>query len=190
MEAPSRPFLMHIGDLFWQNQDRVVMLAGLIERGRVRKGDVVEIVGFGGTALVAVEEIEASRRYVDEASAGMNAGLLIRGAAAGAVERGQVLAAPGSISGHARFTADITLLSEEHGGTEVRTGERLHFHFGTAAVAGDVTLTGGLDVLNPLHRGDVTITLERPVALEEGQSFAFRHRGRAAGSGRVMRLLD
>ncbi|MFE0822584.1 EF-Tu/IF-2/RF-3 family GTPase [Streptomyces sp. NPDC058847] len=190
MEATGKPFLMHIGDLFWRNQVRAVMLTGLIERGRVHKGDSVEIVGFGGTALVAVEEIEASRRYVDEASAGMNVGLLIRGTAAGAVERGQVLAAPGSISGHTRFAADITLLSEEHGATEVRTGERLHFHFGTAVVAGDVTLTGGLDVLHPLHRGDVTIMLERPVPLEEGQSFALRHRGRAAGSGHVMHILN
>ncbi|MEU5581026.1 EF-Tu/IF-2/RF-3 family GTPase [Streptomyces huasconensis] len=190
MEAPGKPFLMHIGDIFWQNQGRVVILTGLIERGRVRKGDAVEIVGFGGTALVGVEQIEAFHGYVDKASAGMSVGLLIRGTAVGEVERGQVLAAPGSISGHTRFAADITLWSEEHVAAEVRTGERLRFHFGTAAVAGDVTLTGRLDVLHPLHRGDVTITLERPVALEEGQSFAFRHRGRAAGSGHVMRLLD
>ncbi|MFF8411226.1 EF-Tu/IF-2/RF-3 family GTPase [Streptomyces omiyaensis] len=190
MKTLDTPFLMHIGDLFWQNQGRVVMVAGLIERGRVRQGDAVEIVGFGTTTLVTVEAIEDSHRSVDEASAGMNVGLLIRGTAAGAVERGQVLAAPGSISGHTRFAADITLFGQEHGAIEVRTGERLHAHFGTAAVPGNVTLAGGLDVLHPLHRGDVTITLERPVALEEGQPFAFRHRGRAAGSGQVVRLLD
>ncbi|WP_030791253.1 EF-Tu/IF-2/RF-3 family GTPase, partial [Streptomyces sp. NRRL S-920] len=190
MEAPGKPFLMHIGDIFWQNQGRVVMLIGLIERGRGHKGDAVEIVGFGGTALVGVEEIEAFRQYVDKASAGMSVGLLIRGTAVGEVERGQVLAAPGSISAHTSFAADVTLLSEERGAAEMRTGERLRFHFGTAAVAGDVTPTGELDVLHPLPRGDVTITLERPVALEEGQSFAFRHRGRAAGSGHVMRLLN
>jgi len=181
---------MHIEDVFCRNQGRVVMLTGRIEHGRVRKGDEMEIVGFGGNAIVTVEDIEACRRWVDEASTGMNVGLLIRGVAAGAVERGQVLAAPGSISEHVGFAADITLLSEEHGAAEVRTGERLQFHIRTAVVTGSVTLAREMDVLHPLHRGDVTITLDRPVALEDGQPFAFRHLGRAAGSGVVMLLLD
>ncbi|QEU93670.1 EF-Tu/IF-2/RF-3 family GTPase [Streptomyces kanamyceticus] len=190
MDAPGKPFLMRVEDVFRRNQGRIVMLTGRIERGRVRKGDEVEIVGFGGDAIVTVGDIEACRRYVDEASTGMNVGLLIRGAAAGAVERGQALAAPGSISEHTRFAADISLLSEEHGAAEVRTGERLHCYIGTAVVTGDVTLSRESDTLHPLHRGDVTITLDRPVALEHGQSFTFRHLGRAAGSGDVTLLLD
>ncbi|MEV7390959.1 EF-Tu/IF-2/RF-3 family GTPase [Streptomyces sp. NPDC091215] len=188
-EGPGEPFLMDIEDVLRRNQGRVVMLTGRIGRGRVRKGDEVAIVGFGGGAIVTVGDIEACRRYIDEASTGMNVGLLMRGVAAGAVERGQVLAAPGSISEHTRFAADIALLSEEHGAAEVRTGDRLQFHIRTAVVTGDVTLTRETDVLHPLHRGDVTITLERPVALEDGQSFAFRHLGRAAGSGVVTLVL-
>lgn len=169
---------------------KAFMPTGRIERGRVRKGDEVEIVGFGGGAIVTVGDIEACGRSIDEASAGMNVGLLTRGVAADIVERGQVLAAPGSIGAYASFAADIALLSEEHGAAAVRNGERFRFHIGAAAVAGAVTLTRDLDVLHPLHRGDVTITLERPVALEDGQSFAFRQRGRAAGSGVVMLLHD
>lgn len=94
------------------------------------------------------------------------------------------------MSAHTSFAAAVSLLSEEHGGAGVRTGERLHFHIRTAAVTGEVTLARDLDVLRPLHAADVTIRLERPVALEDGQSFAFRHLGRAAGSGVVTRLLD
>ncbi|MFF9525288.1 EF-Tu/IF-2/RF-3 family GTPase [Streptomyces achromogenes] len=179
------PFLMCIEDVFCRNQGRVVTLTGRIERGRVRKGDEVEIVGFGAGAVVTVKDIEACRRCIDEASAGMNVDLSTSGVAVGAVERGQVLAAPGSISEHTGFAADIALLSEEDGAAEIRTGERLHFHIRGAVVEGRVTLSQETDVLHPLHRGDVTITLDRPVALEDGQFFAFRHRGRAAGSGVV-----
>ncbi|MFD0391962.1 EF-Tu/IF-2/RF-3 family GTPase [Streptomyces nogalater] len=180
MDGLGKPFLIHIEDVFCRNQGRLVMLAYRIERGRIRKGDEVEIVGFGGGAIGTVGGIEACRRYVDEASTGMNVGLLLRGVAAGAVERGQVLAAPGSISEYTSFAADIALLSEEHGAAEIRTGERLQFYIRTAVVAGYVTLSQETDVLYPLHRGDVTITLQRPVALEDGQPFAFRHHGRAA----------
>ncbi|MEU2619407.1 EF-Tu/IF-2/RF-3 family GTPase [Streptomyces sp. NPDC007157] len=120
MDAPGKPFLMHIEDVLCRDQGRVVMLSGRIERGRVRKGDEVEIVGFGGEATVTVRDIEACRGYVDEASAGMNVGLLLRGVAADTVERGQVLAAPGSISGHVSFAADLTLLSASQGAAEVR----------------------------------------------------------------------
>ncbi|MER7807365.1 EF-Tu/IF-2/RF-3 family GTPase [Streptomyces sp900116325] len=189
MDAPVKPFLMHIEDVFCQGQGRVVTLTGRIERGRVRKGDEVEIVGFGGNAIGTVVDIEVCRRYIDEASTGMNVGLLMRGVVAGAVERGQVLAAPGSISEHTSFAADIALLSEKDGAAVVRTGEQLQFHIRTAVVTGDLTLTRETDVLYPLHRGDVTITLKRPIALENGQSFAFRHLGRATGSGTVTLVL-
>ncbi len=181
---------MRVEDVFRRKRGGSVNLAGRIERGRVRKGDEVEIVGFGGHATVTVEDIEACRRYVGEASAGMNVGVSIREVAAGTVERGQVLATPGSISAHTGFAAAVSMLSEEHGGADIRTGERLPFHIGTAAVTGEVTLAGDLDVLRPLHAGHVTVTLERPVALEDGQSFAFRHLGRAAGTGVVTLLLD
>jgi elongation factor Tu len=117
----------------------------------------------------------------------MLVGILLQGIPADAVERGQVLAAPGSISAHACFTADIALLPEEQGGTDVTSGDRLRFHTRSAAVWGTLALHG-VDVVRPLHRAEVTVTLEQSVAVEEVQAFAFRHHGRAAGSGTVLRL--
>ncbi|MCD0486289.1 hypothetical protein LO771_28885 [Streptacidiphilus sp. ASG 303] len=181
---------MHVEDVFRLNQGRAVMPVGRIERGCVRTGDQVEIIGFGGGAVVPVGAVEVCRRRTDEARAGMNVGLLLPGTAASAVERGQVLAAPGSVSEHVGFAADITLLSDEEGGADVHTGDRLQFHLRAAVVMGHVALSQGGDTLPPLHMGAVVVTLERPVALEEGQPFVFRHHGRAAGSGVVTRLLN
>ncbi|MFF2078356.1 EF-Tu/IF-2/RF-3 family GTPase [Kitasatospora sp. NPDC058162] len=189
MSVVEKPFLMLVEDVIVPRQGRLVMPTGRIERGRVRKGDAVELVGFGARALAHVTGIDAGSRLVDEASAGMNVGLLLPGAMAGAVERGQILAAPGSIGARVAFAADITPLPKEQGGVEVLTGESLHFYIRVAAVRGVVTLPRETDVLQPLHMSAATVTLERPVALEEGQSFAFRLRGRAAGSGNVTRLL-
>ncbi|MFH9089337.1 EF-Tu/IF-2/RF-3 family GTPase [Streptomyces sp. NPDC017673] len=185
MSAVEKPFLMPVEDVF--RRGRLVMPTGRIERGRVREGDEVELVGFDG-ATAHVTGIDAGEPPMDEACAGMNVGLLLRGVAAGAVERGQVLAGPGSVAAHAGFAADITLLSEVHGGAEVRTGERLRFHIRAAVVSGVVTSIEDTDALQPLHQGAVTVALGRPVALEVGQSFAFRHHGRAAGAGTVTRL--
>ncbi|MFF4602612.1 EF-Tu/IF-2/RF-3 family GTPase [Streptomyces sp. NPDC001339] len=197
MSAVEKPFLMCVEDVFHLNQGRLVMPTGRIERGRVRRGDDVEIVGFGSCAVTHVTDIETGRlrvgepirRRVDEASAGMHVGLLLPGAAAGAIERGVVLAAPRSIEAYSGFAADIALLSEEEGGAEIRTGDCLCFYIRAAAVCGAVTLPRGTDVLHPLHQGAVTVMLEQPVALEEGHSFPFRYRGRAAGSGTVTQLL-
>ncbi|MFI1170491.1 EF-Tu/IF-2/RF-3 family GTPase [Streptomyces melanogenes] len=183
------PFLLWVEDVFSLRQGRLVMLTGRVERGRVRKGDEVETVGSGGGVTVRVADIEQSRVRIDEATSGMNVGVLLRGIAADAVARGQVLATPGSISAHAAFIADIALLSEEQGGAEVVPGDRLHFYTGSAAVLGTVTPLHGVDVVRPLHRAEVRVVLEEPVALEEGRSFAFRHHNRAAGSGTVTRLV-
>ncbi|MEV6840516.1 EF-Tu/IF-2/RF-3 family GTPase [Streptomyces sp. NPDC051133] len=190
MAAGNEPFLMCVEDVFERNQGRMVMLTGRIERGRVREGDEVEIVGLDGGPILPVRGIETHRRRIGEAGADMNAGLLLPGGALGSVERGQVLATPGSVGAHACFTADITLLADEHGGADVRTGDRLQFHLRAAVVRGAVTLPHGMDALQPLHGGTVTVALERPVALTEGQSFAFRHHGRAAGTGTVTRLSN
>ncbi|KWT58190.1 hypothetical protein ADL21_30850 [Streptomyces albus subsp. albus] len=180
---------MPVEDVFSLNQGRLVMLTGRVERGRVRTGDEVESVGFEGGGTAHVVGIDAQRVRVGEAGAGMNAGLLLHGAEAGEAERGQVLAAPGSIAAHTVFAADIALLSEEEGAAEVRTGGSLAFYVRAAAVRGVVTLPHGMDALRPLHTATVTVALERPVALEESQPFAFRQHGRAAGSGTVTRLL-
>jgi elongation factor Tu len=180
---------MPVEDVFCLQQGRVVMATGRIERGRVRKGDAVEIIGLGGSATAHIADIEQNHMSIGEARAEMNVAVLLRGIAADAIERGQVLAAPGSVSAHTGFTSDITLLSEEQGGADVVSGDRLCVHARTAAVLGTVTLPEGVDIVRPLHGAEVTVVLEEPVALEEGQSFAFRHHGRAAGSGTVIELL-
>ncbi|MFD5813955.1 EF-Tu/IF-2/RF-3 family GTPase [Streptomyces sp. NPDC127038] len=180
-------FLMCVEDVFRLRQGRSVMVTGRIERGRVRRGDEVEIVGPGDGVIARVVDIEACHVRVDEARADMNVGVLLPGTAADLVERGHVLAAPGSIRAHACFTADITVLSEEQGGTDLMSGDRLRFHIRTAAVWGTVMLHG-VDVVRPLHGAAVAVTLDEAVALEEAQRFTFRRHGRATGSGTVTRL--
>ncbi|MFF1556227.1 EF-Tu/IF-2/RF-3 family GTPase [Streptomyces sp. NPDC058279] len=122
MDAAEKPFLMVVEDVFLLNQGRVVRATGRIERGRVRAADEVETVGFGGGSIIRVAGVDGYRVSHGEAVAGMNVGLLLPGTEAGAVARGQVLAAPGSIGAHAAFGADLALFSEEQGGAEVRTG--------------------------------------------------------------------
>ncbi|WP_039639983.1 EF-Tu/IF-2/RF-3 family GTPase [Streptomyces sp. 769] len=179
---------MPVEDVFRRHQGRTVLVTGRIERGRVRIGNEVEVVGPSRGPIAVVDGIEDGRVRIDEASAEMNVGVLLRGVAADVVERGQVLATPGSIDTYAAFTADITLLSEEQGSTAVVVGDRLCFYTRTAVLWGTVTVLHGTDVVRPLHGAGVTVALEEPVALEEGQAFAFRHRGRAAGSGIVTQL--
>ncbi|MFD7460731.1 MULTISPECIES: EF-Tu/IF-2/RF-3 family GTPase [unclassified Streptomyces] len=186
--AVAEPFLMPVEDVFCLQQGRVVMATGRIERGRVRKGDAVEIIGLGGSATAHIADIEQNHMSIEEARAEMNVGVLLRGIAADAIERGQVIAAPESVSAHTGFSG-ITLLSEEQGGADVVSGDRLCVHARTAAVLGTVTLPEGVHIVRPLHGAEVTVVLEEPVALEEGQSFAFRYHGRAAGSGTVIELL-
>ncbi|MPY48876.1 EF-Tu/IF-2/RF-3 family GTPase [Streptomyces acidicola] len=189
VEAAEKPFLMCVEDVFQRHQGRMVMLTGRIERGWVREGDEVEIVSFDGGATATVGDIETSCRRIDEASADMNVGLLLPGVAAGGVWRGQVIAAPGSVSAHVGFTAEISLLSGDRGAAEARTGERLQLHLRAAVVLGAVAPAQEGDALQPLHKGLVTVAPDRPVAREEGQSFAFRHHGRAAGCGIVTWLM-
>ncbi|MFJ3224863.1 hypothetical protein ACIPJS_16135 [Streptomyces sp. NPDC086783] len=189
MNALSRPFLMHVEDVFPLHQGRTVMVTGRTERGSVGGGDEVEIVGFGPSRIVRVIGIRLGARHVERARASSNPGLLLPGQVASALERGQVLATPGSIGAHAAFTAEIALLPEAQGGTDLPTGGVLWCHLGATALPGTVTLPAGLDTLSPLHLAAVTVRLERPVPLEAGQRFAFRLRGRAAGSGTVTGLL-
>ncbi|MGP3683260.1 EF-Tu/IF-2/RF-3 family GTPase [Streptomyces sp. IBSNAI002] len=175
---------MPVEDVFRLQQDRGVVAAGRIERGRVRKDDTVDIIGASGSATAHIAGIEQNHVSIGEAKAEMNVGVLLRGMAADAVERGQVLAASGSVSAHTGFTADITLLSEEQGGADVVSGDRLRFYARTAAVWGTVTLPEGADVVRPLHGAEVTVVLDEPVVPEEGQSFA-RRSGQRGRSGAV-----
>ncbi|MFG2097582.1 EF-Tu/IF-2/RF-3 family GTPase [Streptomyces sp. NPDC048612] len=188
MNAAVKPFLMVVEDVFVLRQGRVVRATGRIERGRVRTADQLEIVGFGGGVVTRVAGIEECRRRIEVADAGMNVGLLLSGVTTRAVERGQVLATPGSIAAHLAFDAEMVLLPEDQGGAEVCSGADLDFFLHAGAVRGRVTLSHGMVTLHPLHLATVAVTLERPVALERGRTFAFRHHGRAAGSGTVTRL--
>ncbi|MER8184945.1 hypothetical protein [Kitasatospora sp. NPDC094015] len=183
------PFLMAVEDVFPRKPGRQVLATGCVERGRVRPGDEVQLVGAGGGATVAVVAVEVGRVPVREAGAGTNVAVQLPASVSGSVARGQVLAAPGSVRSCTGFTADLTPMPEEHGGAEIRTGTVLRFHVLTAVVLGTVTLPEGTDVLHPVHQGTVTIALESPVALEPGRRFAYRHHGRAAGQGTVGRLL-
>ncbi|WP_030983202.1 hypothetical protein, partial [Streptomyces sp. NRRL S-1813] len=188
-KAVEEPFLMPVSDVVPLRQGRAVMFTGAIERGHVHTGDTVEFVGLGNSGCALVTEIDARGTRVDEAGVGRNVGLVLRGVEAGGGKQGQVLAAPGSVGAHAHFTAEIELLPEDEGGRDVVTGSRLIFYAYTAALRGTVTLPQGLDTLRPHGSATVTVALDKPLALEEGRPFAFRHYGRAAGSGIVTRLL-
>ncbi|MFF0739491.1 hypothetical protein ACFYVL_03735 [Streptomyces sp. NPDC004111] len=189
MDFADASFLLPVSDVLPRWRGRDVLVAGCVERGRVRPGDDVEFVGYGRRTSARVGDIVLLRERVAEASTGMSVGLLFPGAVAGLVEPGQVVAAPGAVGAHLSFAADLALLSEEHGATELRTGDGLGFHLRTAVARGTVVLPRGTDVLHPLHTAVVTVVLERPLVLEPGQVFAFRQRGRAAGSGTVRRIL-
>ncbi|MGW2841381.1 hypothetical protein ACWCWD_26730 [Streptomyces sp. NPDC001493] len=205
MEHPPEPFLMWVEDVFPRSQGREVLVTGRIERGRVLVGDEVQVVGAGGGGTgdgvpvhvpVRVAGIEGpGREPTRVGEAGWNVGLLLPHSVADAVERGQVLARPGSIGAYDTFSADIVLSAEtaaeaeEHGGTEVHDGDACTFYFGSAGVRGTVTLPSGTDVLHPLHTARATVALDEVVALESGWHFAFRYRGRAAGTGTVAGLI-
>jgi elongation factor Tu len=179
------PFLMIVEDVFVRERGRLVLAAGRIERGSVRRGDEVAIAGFGAGENVRVTGIRDGGSEIEAAGAGTNAGLLLPGTVAGLLERGQVLAAPDSIRAYDAFTAEITVLAEDDGGEELRTGDALACYLPADGVEGTVTLPPGLDVLRPLHQATGRLTLARPVPLEPGHRFAFRRHGRAAGSGTV-----
>lgn len=201
VEDRPEPFLMWVEDVFTHSQGRALLVTGRIERGRVRVGDDVEVVGGrGGGVPVRVAGIEgpgggtSRTARAGQADAGTNVGLLLPGSVESLVERGQVLARPRSIGAYGTFHADIALSveaeAEERGGAQIRTGDQCTFHFGSDGVRGTVTLPPGTDVLHPLHTARVTVTLGGAVALENGWPFTFRFRGRAAGAGTVTALIE
>ncbi|MFJ7050111.1 hypothetical protein ACIQU7_00200 [Streptomyces albidoflavus] len=190
-EGLTGPFLMVVEDVFRHASRGVrgVRVTGQVERGRVRAGDEVEVVGFGGgAATVPVLAVEAGGRRAAEAGAGTNAGVVLPEAVAGALERGQVLAEPGTVGAHRHFFADLDVLAADQGGVELRDGERLAVYLRAATVTGTLALMQGTEVLRPLHQGSVAVALEHPVPVERGQRFAVRHAGRAVGSGTVTGL--
>jgi elongation factor Tu len=190
----DRPFLMRI-DGVRHAEGRGTVATGKVERGRLRPGDEVEVVGLAPTPRRTVAtSLESFHRVLDEAAAGDSVGVLLRGVRRDEVERGQVLARPGSITPHTKFEASVYVLSKEEGGrhTPFFAGYRPHFFFGTADVTGTVALAEGVAMCLP---GDVaTLTVElpadRPVAMDAGLRFAVREGGRTVGSGTVSRVLE
>ena len=189
----DKPFLMPVEGVY-SVKGRGTVVTGRIERGRVRRGDPVELVGPGiaGARATVVTDIEQSRRLLEEGVAGDSAGVLLRGVEAAEVGRGVVVAAPKSVTPHAAFEAEVYVLTKEEGGrhTPFLSGYRPQFFFRTTDVPGAVALAGGVDMALPGDTVGVRVSLDVPIALEPRLRFAVREGGRTVGSGVITRVLD
>ena len=195
IELPQRevdkPFLMCIEDVF-NIEGRGTVVTGRVERGVLKKMSEVEIVGLKETRKTTVTDIEMFRKLLDEASAGENVGVLLRGIKKDDVQRGMVLAAPGSITPHKKFNAEVYVLSKEEGGrhTPFFNNYRPQFYFRTSDVTGSVTLPEGTEMVMPGDNVSVSVEVIAPIAMEKGQRFAIREGGRTIGAGRVADIND
>ena len=187
----DKPFLMPIEDVF-SIQGRGTVVTGRVERGKVRVGEEIEIVGIKPTVKTVVTGVEMFRKLLDEGMAGDNIGALLRGTKRNEVERGQVLAAPGTITPHTKFTAEVYILTKEEGGrhTPFFNGYRPQFYFRTTDVTGSVELPAGVEMVMPGDNVNVTAQLLTPIAMEEGVRFAIREGGRTVGAGVVAKILE
>jgi elongation factor Tu len=187
----DRPFLMPIEDVFGI-KGRGTVVTGRIERGRVKPGEEVEIVGFEPTRKTVVTGVEMFRKLLDEGLAGDNVGCLLRGIERDEVYRGQVLARPGSITPHTHVAAQVYVLSKEEGGrhTPFFSGYRPQFYIRTTDVTGTAELPAGVEMVMPGDNITMTIQLITPVALEEGLRFAIREGGRTVGAGVITQILE
>ncbi|MCL6508643.1 MAG: elongation factor Tu [Bryobacteraceae bacterium] len=189
----DKPFLMPIEDIF-SIQGRGTVVTGRIERGKIKVGDEVEIVGFRETRKTVVTGVEMFKKLLDEGVAGDNVGLLLRGVEKDEVERGQVVARPGSITPHTKFEAQVYVLSKEEGGrhTPFFSGYKPQFYFRTTDVTGTITLPQGVEMCMPGDNVKVTVELlpDMPIAMDEGLRFAIREGGRTVGSGVVTKILE
>ena len=194
IDAPVRdtdkPFLMSIEDVFTIS-GRGTVVTGRVERGQLKLNDEVEIVGLRPTTKTVVTGIEMFRKSLDFAQAGDNAGCLLRGVARDGVERGQVLAKPGSVTPHTKFKASVYVLSKEEGGrhTPFFSNYRPQFYFRTTDVTGVIELPEGVEMVMPGDNVDMTVELIAPVALENGTKFSIREGGRTVGAGVVSEIL-
>jgi len=188
----DKPFLMSVEDIFTIT-GRGTVATGRVERGRLKLGEEVEIVGLRAQAKKTVATgIEMFRKVLDEAVAGDNVGVLLRGVEREDIERGMVLAKPGSIHPHTKFTAEVYVLTKEEGGrhTPFFTGYRPQFYFRTTDVTGDIKLPDGVEMVMPGDNVTVEAALITPIALEEGQRFAVREGGRTVGAGVVAKIIE
>ena len=189
--ATDQPFLMPIEDVFTIT-GRGTVATGRVERGVVKVGDVVDIVGMGSNKNTTVTGVEMFRKLLDQAQAGDNIGVLLRGIQRTEIERGQVLAKPGSIKPHTKFTSEVYVLKKEEGGrhTPFFNGYRPQFYFRTTDVTGSIELPKGVEMVMPGDNITMTIDLITPIAIEQGLRFAIREGGRTVGSGVVSSIIE
>src|SRR5690348_4883792 len=189
--AKDRPFLMPIEDVF-SISGRGTVVTGRVERGVVKVGDEVEIVGLRDTTKTVVTGVEMFRKLLDSGEAGDNIGALLRGTKREEVERGQVLAAPGSITPHTRFKAEAYILTKEEGGrhTPFFNNYRPQFYFRTTDVTGAVELPKGTEMVMPGDNVKMVVTLITPIAMEQGLRFAIREGGKTVGAGVVAKIIE
>jgi elongation factor Tu len=186
----DKPFLMPVEDVF-SITGRGTVATGRIDRGKIKVGDEVEMVGFGTDKKTIVTGVEMFRKLLDDGQAGDNVGLLLRGIEKDQIERGMVLAKPGSIKPHTHFEAEVYVLTKEEGGrhTPFFKGYRPQFYFRTTDVTGSVELPGGVEMVMPGDNTKMTIELITPIAMEEQLRFAIREGGRTVGAGVVTKIL-
>ena len=189
--ATDQPFLMPVEDVFTIT-GRGTVATGRVERGVVKVGDTVEIVGMGSNKQTVITGVEMFRKLLDQAQAGDNIGVLLRGIQRTEIERGQVLAKPGTINPHTNFTAEAYVLTKEEGGrhTPFFNGYRPQFYFRTTDVTGSIELPKGVEMVMPGDNVSMTITLITPIAIEQGLRFAIREGGRTVGSGVVSSIVE
>ena len=188
----DHPFLMPVEDIF-SITGRGTVATGRVERGTVKVGDTVEIVGLTNEKRsVVVTGVEMFKKQLDQAEAGDNIGALLRGVQREEIERGQVLAAPGTIHPHTKFEAEVYVLTKEEGGrhTPFFNGYRPQFYFRTTDVTGDIQLKEGTEMVMPGDNSTFTVTLITPIAMDEGLRFAIREGGRTVASGVVSKIID
>ena len=187
----DKPFLMPIEDVF-SISGRGTVVTGRVERGKVKVGEEIEIVGFKPTEKKIVTGVEMFRKLLDEGVAGDNIGVLLRGVEKDDVERGQVLAKPGSITPHTKFKAEVYILSKEEGGrhTPFFNGYRPQFYIRTTDVTGSLHLPEGVEMVMPGDNTTISAELMVPVAIEKGSRFAIREGGRTVGAGTITEITE
>jgi elongation factor Tu len=189
--AIDKPFLMPIEDVF-SISGRGTVVTGRVERGVVKVGEEIEIVGIRPTTKTICTGVEMFRKLLDQGQAGDNVGVLLRGTKREEVERGQVLAKPGSITPHTHFTSEVYVLSKDEGGrhTPFFNGYRPQFYFRTTDVTGSIELPAGTEMVMPGDNVQMTVKLIAPIAMEEGLRFAIREGGRTVGAGVVAKIIE
>ena len=187
----DKPFLMPVEDVF-SISGRGTVATGRVERGIVKVGEEIEIVGMKATQKTVVTGVEMFRKLLDEGRAGDNIGVLLRGTKREDIERGQVLAKPGTITPHTKFKAEAYVLSKEEGGrhTPFFNGYRPQFYFRTTDVTGIATLPEGVEMVMPGDNVSITVTLITPIAMEKGLRFAIREGGRTVGAGAISEVIE